>query len=69
MSAVTNMFGRINAAGNVNVLHIEDGSAITRMKDIDAWPVGSSLSVDWEHPEGIELTIEDAERIGLIIEK
>ena len=63
----TSIFGRINAEGNVDILHVEDGYPVTRI-DADIYPVGSDLSTRYEHPEGITLTKEDAEALGIEIE-
>ena len=67
MNAISNLFGRINENGNVTVFEA-DGSAATRI-DANVYPVGSSLSARHEHPNGIELTVSDAEKIGLAIEE
>jgi len=67
MNTTTQMFGRINAAGNVDVLMIADGEAVTRI-DANVYPVGSQLSARYEHPDGIVLTAADAKSIGLTIE-
>jgi hypothetical protein len=60
------MFGRINEDGNVDVFNA-DGSAATRL-DSRVWPVGSDLSGAYEHPAGITITREDAEKIQLTLE-
>lgn len=60
-------FGRINEDGNVDVLHVEDGSAATRL-DASVYPVGSDVSARYEHPAGIVLTRADANRLGIEIE-
>lgn len=66
MNAINTMFGRINDNGNVTVFEA-DGSTATRI-DANVYPVGSSTSARYEHPAGIELTVADAEKIGLLIE-
>lgn len=66
MNAINTMFGRINDNGNVTVFEA-DGSTAARI-DANVYPVGSSTSARYEHPDGIELTVADAEKIGLIIE-
>ena len=66
MNAINTMFGRINDNGDVTVLEA-DGSTATRI-DANVYPVGSSTSARYEHPDGIELTVADAEKIGLLIE-
>lgn len=58
------MFYRRNDDGNAVIMWAEDGSAVTRI-DADVYPVGSELSARYEHPEGIVLSINDAERIGI----
>lgn len=60
-------FGRINDAGNVDVLHVEDGAAATRL-DAGVYPVGSDVSARYEHPAGIVLSRADADKLGIEIE-
>ena len=67
MNAINTLFGRINENGNVTVFET-DGSTATRV-DANVYPVGSNLSARYEHAEGIELTVADAEKIGLMIEE
>ena len=57
------MFYRINDDGNAIILH-ESGEMVTRI-DANVYPVGSDLSARYEHPEGIVLTVEDAEKLGI----
>lgn len=61
-------FGRLNEDGNVDVLHVEDGAAATRL-DCSVYAIGSdgSQSVRYEHPEGIVISAADARRIGLVL--
>lgn len=63
-------FGRINENGDVAVLYASDGSPVTRM-DAALYPAGSdgSKSTRYEWPDGIVLTRQDAESIGLEIEE
>ena len=61
------IFGRFDEDGNVMLLHVEDGHAVTRL-DADIYPVGSDLSTRWDHPEGIVITPEDAAELGVEIE-
>ena len=63
----TEIFGRLDADGNVRVLHDEDGEPVRRL-DADVYPVGSNLSVRYEHPEGIILSKEDADKLGIEME-
>lgn len=71
MSTYTDMhgefFGRINADGNVDVLHVADGAAATRL-DASVYPVGSDVSARYEHASGIVLTRADADKLGIEIE-
>ncbi|ELQ4186790.1 hypothetical protein QSO38_004404 [Escherichia coli] len=67
-ASISEVFGRINKNGNVDILFIEDGSPVTRLDVDNVYPVGSEVSTRYDHPEGIELTLSDAERIGIEIE-
>jgi hypothetical protein len=60
------VFGRINEEGSVDLLHYETGEAVTRYEG--CWPLNSELSGAYEHPAGIELSVEDAEELGIEIE-
>lgn len=57
------MFYRINSNGNAEVFN-DDGTVATRI-DADVYPIGSDFSSRYEHPEGIILTVSDAEKIGI----
>lgn len=61
-------FGRLNEDGTVRVLHVAEGEAATRL-DANVYPVGSALSARYEHPAGINLSREDADALGLEIER
>ena len=61
------IFGRINADGNVDVLYKDDGSAVTRLNDA-VYPIGSAFSTLHDHPEGIVISIADANNLGMDIE-
>ncbi|MBZ7361715.1 hypothetical protein ACLBW7_10135 [Klebsiella grimontii] len=65
---ISEVFGRINEEGNVDILYVEDGFPVTRLDASNVYPVNSSLSVNYDHAEGITLTQEDARRIGIDIE-
>lgn len=68
MQTVNNeIFGRVNENGNVAILYAESGEAVTRL-DASVYPVGSNLSARYEHPSGIILSREDANKLGLQIE-
>ncbi|EMH9024378.1 hypothetical protein ACXITB_04275 [Proteus mirabilis] len=62
-----NIFGRKNENGNIDVLYVDDGYPVTKLDDSFpiVYPVDSNLSAYYEHPEGITLTEEDAQKIGL----
>lgn len=61
-----NIFGRLNSDNNV-IIFEECGEVATKL-DADVYPVGSNLSVRYEHPRGIILTLEDAQKINIDIE-
>jgi hypothetical protein len=66
---INSIFGRINSDGNIDVLH-ETGECVTRFDDsiTGVYPVGSDITANYEHPNGITLSKEDAVKIGLSIE-
>jgi len=68
MKNLKDFFGRINERGNVDVLDL-DGCPIEKLPDSApvVYPVGSSFGAGHSH-DGIELTIEDANKINLWIE-
>ena len=57
------MFYRTDTDGNAVILN-DNGTAVTRI-DADVYPVGSDLSARYGHPEGIVLTVADAQKIGI----
>jgi hypothetical protein len=65
MNNTNEMFYRVDENGNA-VIFNNDGSAATQI-DANVYTIDSdgSKSVRYEHPEGIILTIEDAEKIGI----
>ncbi|TVL53722.1 hypothetical protein AYI98_00825 [Shewanella algae] len=66
------IFGRIDENGNVIVLWAEDGEAVCRFEEDEmpiVYPVDSGLSCYYEHAEGIVISREDAEKIGIEIEE
>jgi hypothetical protein len=67
MEDLKNVFGRMNRDGNVMVLGNEDGEAIRKL-NANKYPVDSGLSCRCEHAQGIVLTIQDAEDLGIEIE-
>lgn len=66
---INSIFGRINSDGNIDVLH-ETGECVTRFDDsiTGVYPVGSNITANYEYPNGITLSKEDAVKIGLSIE-
>ena len=60
-------FGRADEAGNVMVLHVEDGEPARRL-DASVYPIGSFVSARYDHPAGIILSRADADRLGIQIE-
>ena len=63
------VFGRVNQFNTVDILLINDGERATRL-DVDGlYPVGSLLSTRYEHAEGIVLTLDQCEKIGIEIER
>lgn len=63
---MTNYFYRLNENGNAVVFN-EDGEQATTI-DSNVYPVGSSVSARYDHPNGIILTVEDAENVGILAE-
>lgn len=59
-------FGCKLVSGNVAVF-TDDGRTATRL-DANVYPVGSSFSARYEHPEGIILLPGDAARLGLDVD-
>lgn len=64
MTSTNEMLYRVNENGDADILHADDGSVITRI-DANVYPVGSWVSARHEHPDGIVLTVADAESIGI----
>lgn len=63
------IFGRKNQNGTIDILHTEDGEPVTRISGCHTiYPINSSLSCDWEHPDGITLSMEDAKALGIEVE-
>ena len=61
-NSVTGMFYRV-IKGTAAIFY-DDGRRVTRI-DANVYPVGSSLSARYEHPEGITLSIADARKLGI----
>ena len=65
--ATAEMFYRTDTDGNAVILDREDGEVITRI-DADVYPVWSGVSARYELPDGIVLTVTDAQSIGILSE-
>jgi hypothetical protein len=62
------LFGRRRPDGNVDILHVDCGSAATRIDRPDVYPVGSDVSTRYEHAAGIVLTPDQCADLGIEIE-
>lgn len=65
------IFGRENECGDIEVLTFWGGEAVTKLEESIkpmVYPVDSNRSCYYEHPNGLVLSREDAEKIGLEIE-
>lgn len=62
-------FYRLDENGNAVILHCEDGAPVTKidkgMSYRGIFPIGSSLCVQYDHPEGIVLSVLDAMALGI----
>ena len=63
---MSQIFGRVDDAGNIAVLTVADGEPVNTLP-FRVWPVGSDLGAGYDHPDGITLTTDDAKKIGLEI--
>lgn len=68
----TKYFASIRDEESVFVLYAEDGYPVTRIADSEfnehcgyVYDVNSGLGTEYEHPEGIVLTNEDAKLLNL----
>jgi hypothetical protein len=61
-----NMFYRLNENGDAQIF-FDSGEVVTRIAGLGKaiFPVGSQLSTEYEHPQGIVLTIADAAIVGI----
>lgn len=68
---INEVYGKLNANGNVSLLYVDDGYPVTRL-DTEGferiYPANSDLSTDWEHPEGIVLTLSDCHHLKIDVE-
>ena len=64
MSALTEkMFYQIDENGNAVIFH-ESGEQVTRI-DANIYPIDSDLSAKYEHANGIILSVDDANGLGI----
>ena len=61
------MFYRINEQKNAEIFE-NDGERVTRI-DANVYPVDSDVSARYEHAHGIVLTIADAQKLNISIER
>jgi hypothetical protein len=61
------VFYRINEQKNAEIF--EDSGERARRILANVYPVDSEVSARYEHPNGITLTISDAQKIGIAEEK
>ena len=61
------IFARKNDNGNYDILYVEDGCAVRRL-DCGEFPVNSEFGSRYEHPEGIEFTLEQVKKLGIQFE-
>jgi hypothetical protein len=66
MSTTNEMFYRVNENGNAVVFH-SSGEVVTKI-DQNVYPIDSDFSARYDHPDGIILTVADAEKIGIAAE-
>ena len=66
---LSEVFGKINDDGYVDILYINDGERVTQLDVAGVYPVGSSFSTRCdEHPYGIVLTVEQCKKLNIEIE-
>jgi hypothetical protein len=67
------IFGRVNREGNVDILWVTDGESVTRFDETlpCIYPIGDSsyMSCYHEHAQGITLTRDDVEKLEIEIEE
>ena len=69
MNALNNeIFGRITENGDVAIFNAVDGDVVTKL-DANVYPINSSQSARYEHPDGIVLTKDDTTKLKIQIEK
>ncbi|WP_158784178.1 hypothetical protein [Pantoea sp. BAV 3049] len=64
---LSEVFGRINNSGTVDILFIDDGERVNQLNS-DVYPVGECLNARNYHSRGVVLSLGDAQKLGIIIE-
>ena len=59
-----NYFYRLDEDGNA-VIFENDGNQATKLDVLNIYPIDSELSTQYEHANGIVLSVEDAHKIGI----
>ena len=62
---INEVFGRINEEGSVDLFYM-NGERANRI-DANVYPINSSVSARYEHPEGVTISKKDADRLGVQI--
>lgn len=69
LANLSEVFGKINEDGYVDILYISDGERVTQLDVSSVYPVGSRFSTRCdEHPYGIVLTVEQCKKLNIEIE-
>ena len=68
MTQLNEIFGQLDSQGNVGLFFIESGEHVTRLDSDGIYPVDADVSTKYEHPEGIVITVDDANRLGIEVE-
>lgn len=69
MTRLDEVFGKINENGNVDILYKNSGESVTRLEtEKSIYPCNSSLSIRYEHINGIQLTVEQCNSLNIEIE-
>ena len=62
------MFYRLNENKNAQIFH-DSGEVVTRLHSKHGfrvvWPIGSDLSAQYEHIDGLVLSVRDAKKLGI----
>ena len=61
------VYGQLDENNNVTCLCASEGVPVTKL-DANIYPVNSNLSAKYEHAQGITITIDNGNKIGIAIE-